>query len=308
MSSSYRQQSVRVGSGRVLEALVDPRRQGRPLVFHWGTPSAGVWFEPLARAAREADLRLVTYSRPGYAGSTPHPGRHVADGAADITAILDALGEDTFLSLGWSGGGPHSLACAAMLPERCMGAATIAGVAPYPAPGLDWMAGMGSENVEEFSAAMKGEGALRPLLEKLAADLRAIEGTDVAAALGGLVSDVDKAALTGEFAQTMATSFRGAVENGIEGWLEDDLAFATDWGFSLGDIKVPVSIWQGAEDRMVPFAHGQWLSENIPGVRTHLFNEHGHLSLGVGLIDEIVRELAENVSPAEAIRLARGSR
>ena len=297
MNGHYQQHSVPVASGRVLEALVD-RAHGRALAFHWGTPSAAVWFEPLARAAEQADLRLVTYSRPGYDGSTPHPGRRVADAAADVTTILDAIGENTFLSLGWSGGGPHSLACGAALPERCVGAATIAGVAPYPAAGLDWMDGMGSENVDEFSAAIKGEAALRPLLETLAADLKGIQGPDVAAALGSLVSNVDKAALTGEFAETMAASLRGAVERGIEGWLEDDLAFATDWGFSLRDISVPVSIWQGAEDRMVPYGHGQWLAKQIPGVRAHLFPEHGHLSLGVGLIDEIVRELAQ--APARA--------
>ena len=118
----------------------------------------------------------------------------------DVTAILDALGASTFVTMGWSGGGPHALACAALLPDRCAAATSLAGVAPYPADGLDWLAGMGQENIEEFSAAIEGESALSPALQTMAKDLHAIQGADVAAALGGLVSDVDKRALTGEFA------------------------------------------------------------------------------------------------------------
>src|SRR5207245_577037 len=176
----------------------------QPLVFHWGTPGAAVWFEPLATAAAHAGLRFVTYSRPGYAGSTPRPGRSVADAAADVATVLDALGANTFVTVGWSGGGPHALACAALLPDRCVAATSLAGAAPYPADGLDWLAGMGAENIEEFSAAIEGESALSPALQTMAKDLHAIRGADVAAALGGLVSDVDKRALTGEFADAVA--------------------------------------------------------------------------------------------------------
>src|SRR6202022_2293835 len=154
---------------------------------------------------------LVMYSRPGYAGSTPRPGRSVADAAADVASVLDALDAGTFMTIGWSGGGPHALACAALLPDRCVAATSLAGVAPYPAEGLDWLAGMGSENVEEFSAALEGEPALSAALERMAGDLKTIRGADVAAALGGLVSDIDKAALTGEFADTLAEGLRRAV-------------------------------------------------------------------------------------------------
>lgn len=228
-----------------------------PLVFHWGTPCAAVWFEPLATAAARAGLRLVMYSRPGYAGSTPRPGRSVAHAAADVAAVLDALGADTFVTLGWSGGGPHALACAALLPDRCVAATSLAGVAPYPAEGLDWLAGMGSENIEEFSAALKGEAALSAALERMAKDLETVRGTEVAAALGGLASDVDKSALTGEFADTLAEAFRRSVSTGIAGWRDDDLAFTRSWGFNLDTIRCPVAVWQGGQDRMVPFSHGQ---------------------------------------------------
>ena len=265
----------------------------QPLVFHWGTPGAAVWFGPLARAATRARLRLVMYSRPGYAGSTPRPGRSVADAAADVAAVLDALGADTFVTLGWSGGGPHALACAALLPDRCVAATSLAGVAPYPAEGLDWLAGMGSENVEEFSAALEGEPALSAALERMAGDLKTIRGADVAAALGGLVSDVDKAALTGEFADTLAEGFRRAVSTGIAGWRDDDLAFTRSWGFELDTIRRPVAVWQGGQDRMVPFSHGQWLAAHIPTAQVHLYPDEGHLSLGVASLDRIVADLAE---------------
>jgi len=269
-----------------------------PLVFHWGTPCAAVWFEPLATAAAGAGLRLVMYSRPGYAGSTPRPGRSVADAAADVAAVLDALGADTFVTMGWSGGGPHALACAALLPDRCAAATSLAGVAPYPAEGLDWLAGMGTENVEEFSAAIAGERALSAALQKLAGDLEAIRGADVAAALGGLVSDVDKLALTGDFAQAMAESFRRALSTGIAGWRDDDLAFTRSWGFDLAAIRRPVAVWQGGQDRMVPFSHGQWLAAHIPTAQAHLYPDEGHLSLGVASLDRIVADLAELGSKA----------
>jgi pimeloyl-ACP methyl ester carboxylesterase len=293
-------QVVRPG-GRTLEVLVDGQATGRPLLFHWGTPSGAVWFGQLADAASRAGLRLVTYSRPGYAGSTPMPGRSVADAAADVSAILDALGADDFLTAGWSGGGPHALACAALLPDRCAAAASIAGVAPHPAQGLDWMAGMGQDNLDEFSAALEGKDALRPVLEKWATELGAVRGPEVADSLRTLVSDVDKRALTGEFAEMLAESFRRAVSKGVAGWLDDDLAFTRPWGFELGSIRRPVAVWQGGQDRMVPFAHGAWLAERIRGARVHLHPDEGHLSLAVASLESIVADLKTIGTGASAV-------
>ncbi|TMD49118.1 MAG: alpha/beta hydrolase [Chloroflexi bacterium] len=288
---------VRRPDGGELEVLSEDSAD-QPLVFHWGTPGAAVWFEPLATAAAHAGLRFVTYSRPGYAGSTPRPGRSVADAAADVAAILDALGADTFVTLGWSGGGPHAVACAALLPDRCAAAASLAGVAPYGGEGLDWLAGMGPENIEEFSAAVEGESALNAAVLKMAGELKTVQGADVAAALGGLVSDVDKRALTGEFADILAESFRRSVSTGVAGWRDDDLAFTRSWGFDLGSIRRPVAVWQGGQDRMVPFAHGQWLAAHIPSARVHLYPDEGHLSLGVASLDRIVADLARLGSEA----------
>ncbi|HET6213032.1 MAG TPA: alpha/beta hydrolase, partial [Micromonosporaceae bacterium] len=220
------------------------------------------------------------------------PGRTVADAAADTRAVLDAYGHDRFVTLGWSGGGPHALACAALLPDRCAAAATLAGVAPYPADGLDWLAGMGPENVVEFGAATDGGAALTTYLEAEAAGLVGVTGDEVAQALGGLVSDVDTASLTGEFAAVVAEMFRRAVSTGIAGWRDDDLAFVRPWGFELAGLGVPVAIWQGGQDRMVPYAHGTWLAGRIPGARAHLYPDEGHLSL-VGQLGRILDDLLD---------------
>lgn len=283
--------AVTLPNARVLEVLTAGPIGATPLVFHHGTPVAAMLFPPLVSAATEFGLRTVVYSRPGYARSTPHHGRSVADAASDVAAILDALGAERFYTLGWSGGGPHALACAALLPQRCVAAASLAGVAPYPAEGLDWFEGMGAENLEEFSLALKGESALTPWLEREAKSLGVVEGPQVAAALGDLISDVDRASLTGEFAEFSARSFRRGVSSGIAGWRDDDLAFTRSWGFDLGSIERPVAIWQGGQDRMVPFAHGAWLADHVAHARPRLHANEGHLSLAVSGIRGIVKDL-----------------
>ena len=264
---------------------------GMPLVMHRGTPGGLVAYPPTVEAARERGLRVVMIARPGYERSTPRPGRRVADVAGDVTAVLDALGARQFVSIGWSGGGPHSLACAALLAGRCLAATSVAGVAPYQAEGLDFLAGMGPENVEEFGAALAGTDELTRYLEAEAAPLGKVTADDVATALGGLVSAADRAALTGDYAASTAASLRAAVANGIAGWRDDDLAFAADWGFPLDPMPAPVSIWQGDQDRMVPYAHGQWLAAHVGGAEAHLMPGDGHLTLTVTSIGPILDSL-----------------
>jgi pimeloyl-ACP methyl ester carboxylesterase len=262
-----------------------------PLIVHHGTPGAGVAYEPFVRAAQDRGLRHVAYSRPGYAGTPRQLGRTVASCAADVERMLDELGADRCCTIGWSGGGPHALACAALLPERVIKAATIAGVAPWDAEGLDFLAGMGAENLEEFAAIEAGEDALRAYLESEAAGLRQVTGEQVAAALGDLIGEADRAVLTGEFAEHLARSMRTALGNGVDGWLDDDLAFRAPWGFDLGAIDVPVTVWQGDDDRMVPFAHGQWLAAHVAGARAELRPGEGHLSITLAHYGEILDDL-----------------
>ena len=213
----------------------------------------------------------------------------MANAVDDVVAVLDALGADRFLTLGWSGGGPHALACAALLPDRCAAAATLAGVAPREAAGLDWSNGMADENLAEFGAAETSPEALTAFLERMAADLGAVTGPELADALGGLVPEVDRTALRGDLADALAESFRRAVSAGIAGWRDDDLAFVRPWGFDLAAIRVPVAVWQGSGDRMVPFGHGQWLAAHVPGAGARFEPGEGHLSL----LPELARILVD---------------
>jgi pimeloyl-ACP methyl ester carboxylesterase len=254
-------------------------------------------FAGLVEEGERRGLRHVTYSRPGYGSSERNPGRTVADCAQDVSAIADALGVERLLTVGWSGGGPHALACAALLGERVAAAATVASVAPRDAEGLDWLAGMGEENLEEFAAAEGGdERQLRAYLETASEEISNAGGSELAAAMGDLVSEVDREALSGEFAEHLATSMKAGLEHGPWGWFDDDIACIRDWGFALAQISRPVTVWQGAQDRFVPFAHGSWLAANVPGARAQLSEAHGHVSLLLDcygqLLDELVTHLA----------------
>ncbi len=201
---------ARTSGGRDIEYLTAGPEDGLPLVVHEGTPVGLSLNTRLANAAAERGLRAVLAARPGYEASTPRPGRTVADVVPDTAAVLDAIGAGEYLSIGFSGGGPHTLACAALAPGRCLAAASVAGVAPYTAAGLDFLAGMGPENIEEFSLAVRGADALTPFLDKEAAALREITGEQIVAALGGLISGADAEVLTGEFAADLAAGLRGA--------------------------------------------------------------------------------------------------
>lgn len=283
--------------GRSLEYLTGGDPDGFPLVYHSGTPSAAVHDPLIWNASQRARLHLVTYSRPGYGASTSRPLPEgwpvpIAADADDSAALLDHLGMGEFVTLGWSGGGPRALACAAMLPDRCRAAATLAGVAPVDAAGPDWSAGMGEENVRDFEAARLGRESYGPIAVEQVEELATVTAADIVAAFGGLVDEVDAAALSADMGAVVAASFNHAVAQGAGGMIEDTLQIVRPWGFELGGITVPVGVWQGGRDKMVPCEHGHWLAQAIPGARAHLYDDEGHISLAVK-IDEILADLRE---------------
>ena len=287
--------TIELEDGRRLD-LHDTAGDGEVLLFHHGTPGSVTPLPMMVEAAGRCGLRMVTYSRPGYGASSRQQGRSVADVVADMEQVLDHLGVDRCVTAGWSGGGPHALAMAALLPERTAGALLIASVAPYGVGDLDFLGGMGEENVVEFGNALEGEAALRPYLDGLLPVLRETDGPGLIDVWGSVLPDVDRALLTEELGDALVANLAEGLRSGVDGWLDDDLAFTQPWGFDLTAITVPTMLWQGTEDLMVPFAHGLWLADHVAGVTPHLLDGEGHVSVSFGAADEMFAELATTLA------------
>lgn len=272
---------VRMSDGRTVayEQQGDPG--GVPVFSLHGTPGSRFnGLHPDPEKVSKAGLRLITYDRPGYGGSTRRHGRSVVDCVADIAAIADELGLERFAVTGGSGGAPHALAAAARLPERVRCAECNVGPAPYGAEGLDYFNGMDPENVKEFGWALAGEETLVPELEREAQEALDQLDVDPAALLSEFeLSEADRAVLAQEVVkQRMRISFREAMAQGIGGWVDDDLAWVRPWGFDLAEIRVPVQVRYGATDVLVPAAHGAWLAAHIPGAIALVDEVSGHMS------------------------------
>jgi pimeloyl-ACP methyl ester carboxylesterase len=287
---------IELPDDRLLDIRVCGPAGGTPFVMHHGTPGSLVPFRSLERAVHRRGLRMVTYSRAGYGGSTRQPGRSVADVAPDFAALLDHLGAERCVTLGWSGGGPHALAVAALLPGRVAGASLIAGVGPYGQPDLDFLAGMGQDNVHEFGAAVEGHDTLAPALEEIAVGFRGVGVPELVESMSTLMPDVDRAALKGDSGEDLAAQFAEAVRKGAAGWIDDDLALVAPWGFDPAAITTPTFLWQGDADLMVPFAHGRWLAERVPGAAAHMVAGEGHVSVFVNRVDEVLDELVATLA------------
>jgi len=267
---------VPVRDGRTVTVYEAGDLAGAPILFHHGTPSSGLPYEPHVRLAEEQGIRLVSYDRAGYGQSSRDRGRDVAAMARDVATITATLGIDRLATWGLSGGGPHALACAALLPDQIAAACSVAGVAPHDAEGLDWLEGMGEANVHEFGASLAGEETLRPVLEAEAARTTTEE---LGAALGTLLSPPDLAVLESGIGAYLSSGFTTGLARGVDGWLDDDLAFSRPWGFEPAEIRTPVLVVQGRQDLMVPRAHGEWLARRIPGAEAWFAEDEGHLTL-----------------------------
>ena len=288
--------SVPMPDGRTLTVREGGNPDGFPVLCISGTPGSSTIYEPHARDAEERGIRLFSYDRPGYGSSTRRKGRAIADSAADIAAVCDALDIDRFCVWGISGGGPHALAAAALLPDRVIAAAALASVAPYDAEALDYLEGMGEQNVEAFARLFEGEDAQRASTEKLRDELLSSTPERLIDVWETLLGPSDREVATGALAAFLIEHMRAGIGSSIDGWIDDDLESIAPWGFDLASIRVPVQLWQGEQDRFVPYGHGVWLAAHIPGVDARLTAEDGHLTLFERRVAEVHAWLLEQAA------------
>ena len=280
--------NLKLTDGRFLEYFDNGIASTSAIIFHHGTPGHAVaWSQWLEEAAARG-IRAISFSRAGYGVSDRNDGRTVFSNNEDVRELLDSFGIMEFISIGWSGGGPHAIATSLLNGSR--GAITLAGVAPYGAEGLDFLEGMGPENHEEFGAALQGEQVVADWLEVNAASYKNVTGAELRDALGGLIGDADKAVLAGDFAEINAASMRKGIAVSFDGWIDDDMAFIAPWGLDLANLKSPIHLWQGDQDFMVPHAHSYWLEKNIPTAQLRYIPGEGHLSLLVNYRTEILNQ------------------
>lgn len=281
--------------GRTLAYAVWGDPTGFPVLSLHGTPGCRLDRWPNEDVYRALGVCFVTHDRAGYGRSDRHRGRSIADEAADVAAIADALGIDRFAVSGGSGGGPHALACAALLPDRVTRVTCRVGIAPYGSDGLDrdhWLAGMDPENVKEFGWAQAGEDVLARELEREQAAMEERVAEDPSKLLGDFeLSESDREQLRRpELAEVLRESVVEQAAAGVWGWVDDDLAIVSPWGFELSAIETPTLVWYGRTDVLVPPAHGEWLAANLPGCLVRVDDDSGHLGA------DPEREIEENVA------------
>jgi pimeloyl-ACP methyl ester carboxylesterase len=286
---------VETADGRRLRA--EMAGDGRRVVLvQVGTPNAGVLYHGWVRDAAGRGLTLITYDRPGYGGSSGQLGRMVADCAQDVRRLSEVVGFDRCVVWGLSGGGPHALACGALLDGLVAAVATIGSPAPFDAPGLDFLAGRSEEDREDHELFLSDRAEWDRRGEQQRAELLAMSAGGLAEQWSAGKSAADGAVLHGEFGVWLHQAVQAAVASSMDGWTEDEIAlFHSPWGFDPASISIPVKVWHGLEDRFVPFAHGGWLAEAIPGAQAELRDRDGHFAVVAERIGEVHEWLARYV-------------
>jgi pimeloyl-ACP methyl ester carboxylesterase len=272
--------------GRELAWVEAGRPRGRPVFAFHGTPGSRRQVAFDERSITAAGVRMIAPDRPGYGLSSFQPRRSLTDWAGDVSALADHLKLDSFAVVGVSGGGPHAVACASMLPERVTAAGIVSGVGPMGDPefdvamvgvnrGLSFLARQAPLVLrpvfwfQEFFARRWPEAALRAAAKQFPApDAALLERADVRAVF---LDDAHRSSRTAAQAAT-----------------QDFVLFARDWGCRLQDVTVPCHLWHGDADRNVPIGHARFVAGRIPGAVLHECPGEGHL-LYVDHLEEVLR-------------------
>jgi pimeloyl-ACP methyl ester carboxylesterase len=281
--------TVETPDGRRLTVAEGGDRDGVPVVFHHGTPGTRSTHNRAPEVL--AGSRAIFYDRPGYGGSDRDHGRSVGSCAADVAAIADALGVDRLSVFGSSGGGPHALATAAVLGDRVIRVAVVAGFAPSEDPEFPFLAGMSDLNVSEFEASFEGEEELTVLLSGFVESAAGDADRIIDEIVSELPAPDQRALARPDIRAVFREGIGAAVDGGLGGWVDDDLAFARAWGFELGSIRQEALLLQGEHDLLVPRSHMRYIDSKLPRSRLAIVPGGGHT-----LFDEtrdVVRWLVE---------------
>jgi pimeloyl-ACP methyl ester carboxylesterase len=268
----------------------------RVIVVHVGSPNAGVLYDRWVQDAAIRGLTLVAYDRPGYGESSARSGRSVADCAVDVRAISEAVGVERCAVWGFSGGGPHALACAALLDDLVVAVATIGSPAPWDAPGFDYFAVMSDDARKDHELFLSNRAEWEREGREQREQLLAWSVEEFADQWSAGKSPGDGAALHGDFGAWLHRAVLAGLAPGDEGWADDDIAiFRSPWGFDPASISIPVKVWHGRDDRFVSIEHGRWLTENIPAAQAEMRDHDGHLQVAAQRIGDVHQWLAQHL-------------
>jgi pimeloyl-ACP methyl ester carboxylesterase len=261
---------VCTGDGRRLavEQRGDP--VGRPVFLLHGTPGSRLGPAPRTSVLYRMGVRLITFDRPGYGDSDRDPGRRVSSVAADVADIADDLGLDRFAVVGRSGGAPHALACAALLPERTTRTGALVSLAPRDADGLDWFEGMTESNVREYVNAAIGRSRVTATLGRRSMSIVADPAASIAEMRSKLPESDRWIVADAGIQDMLERNFAEGLRDSADGWVDDVMALGTGWGFDLEGIHSPVLLWHGEDDIFAPVQHTLWLARTIPGAHAEV--------------------------------------
>lgn len=295
---------VAVEGGRFVRVQTFGPSTGKPIFLMHGTPGSRLGPRPTSAVLSRLGVRLISYDRPGFGDSDRFPGRRVSHAAADTAAIADFLGFDSFSVVGRSGGGPHALACAALLPARVSSVAALVSLAPRDAAGLDWYAGMGGSNAQEFRAAESGLESLRSYLKPIAETVNLVEDEDALPFDEEHLHESDRRIVgEPEIRRTVKQGFIEALKHSEAGWVDDDVSFCQPWGFDVSAISVPTLLWHGAHDVFSPLAHSRWLAQSIPNAALDIDSTRAHMGALVVMPDVLswlLSPTSGRVSPTDS--------
>lgn len=278
--------TIRLADGRQLGYSVCGDPDGVPLLLFHGFPSSRVFGGLLDEVGSEHGVRVITPDRPGMGVSDPDPDRSLADWPDDVRQLLDALGIDEAAVLGISGGGPYAVATAALLSSRVSHVGVVCGLAPMAAVGF-------RARLWYYTARFT------PSLSKLAlrAFVRRTRGdpTKVLRSVAQSAHPTDEDLWTGEVGQVLHISAVEAIsQHGLDPLVHETALYGTPYPFDLAEIEVPVTLWHGKSDAIVPVEMGFYLAAEIPTAESHFYPDLDHLSVVTENESDIVRTVTGN--------------